>query len=363
MLDSGYNSDADLEDFFEYREDEGAPYVPFLGQQSWPTESISAMRLELDENWIDCNRLRQWLDLCDKIHGNHCRTVLKRPNGASISPRWLIDVNQLCVAPGSSQCDYYALSYVWGRIETLHATQENLSDLQKQNSLRDLEDKLPQTIADAIALVRKLGRQYLWVDQLCIPQDDEMIRRLELSSMAAIYQNAYATIIAAEGDDADYGLSGIHASPRSLSYFQPQNMMAMYAPARTRARLLQPDYHGELSDTEMMKCFTRMLVRTTWCSRGWTFQELVFATRRIYFHNNTVNWECLRGTIHEAQNTALSTIREPCQKTPTSPALHSLTQQHGRISTGTQDWLDCTPSVTCHGMKMLWTPLRGFSQA
>jgi hypothetical protein len=47
------------------------------------------------------------------------------------------------------------------------------------------------------------------VDALCIVQDDEQSKHIEMSRMDQIYRNAYLTIIAAAGKDANAGLPGV----------------------------------------------------------------------------------------------------------------------------------------------------------
>lgn len=59
-----------------------------------------------------------------------------------------------------------------------------------------------------MSLVRSLGERYLWVDALCIVQDDEASKLQNIDRMAPIYPGAKLTIIAADGD-ADYGLRGL----------------------------------------------------------------------------------------------------------------------------------------------------------
>jgi hypothetical protein len=62
-----------------------------------------------------------------------------------------------------------------------------------------------------------MGLRYLWVDRLCIVQDEPTHLREQLQQMASIYANSYFTIIAADGYDANYGLPGVDSdsSPRS----------------------------------------------------------------------------------------------------------------------------------------------------
>lgn len=72
-------------------------------------------------------------------------------------------------------CRYMALSYVWGDPKEMGSRRwlmktAHVNESQLHNGL-DL-DLLPKTITDAMALVSKIGERYLWVDALCIVQDD-----------------------------------------------------------------------------------------------------------------------------------------------------------------------------------------------
>lgn len=68
-------------------------------------------------------------------------------------------------------------------------------------------EKLPRTIRDAVTVTRSLGIRYLWVDALCIIQDSQSDWRAEAPKMMNVYRNAYLTIAATVGDNADSGLA------------------------------------------------------------------------------------------------------------------------------------------------------------
>ncbi|KAL1948611.1 hypothetical protein VTO73DRAFT_10417 [Trametes versicolor] len=64
---------------------------------------------------------------------------------------------------------------------------------------------LPQTVRDAISVTYALGFQFLWVDALCIIQDDDADRRHEIGRMHDIYRHAHITIIAASAENVRRG--------------------------------------------------------------------------------------------------------------------------------------------------------------
>jgi hypothetical protein len=70
-------------------------------------------------------------------------------------------------------------------------------------------DRIPRTIRDAMAVVRKLGIRYLWVDALCIIQDDPQDKAKEIHRMDSIYEGSTFTLVAASGSHADAGLSAV----------------------------------------------------------------------------------------------------------------------------------------------------------
>jgi hypothetical protein len=91
---------------------------------------------------------------------------------SSTLPARLIDVESMKVVRVmvSEQPSYFALSYVWGRSPFLLLERSNEGLLSRNGSLA-IQD-LPQTILDATTITRQFGYRYLWVDALCILQDD-----------------------------------------------------------------------------------------------------------------------------------------------------------------------------------------------
>jgi hypothetical protein len=97
---------------------------------------------------------------------------------------------------------YAALSHCWGPPEKrpLITTKGNLSQHRVQI------DHFPKTFQDAFVITRALGLQYIWIDSLCIVQDDEEDWKRESKVMGRIYQRAQVTIAASDANDSTEGL-------------------------------------------------------------------------------------------------------------------------------------------------------------
>jgi hypothetical protein len=71
-----------------------------------------------------------------------------------------------------------------------------------QGSLDSSLSEIPTAILDAMKFVHLVGERFLWVDSLCLVQNDEMELDQCLTFMGTIYRNAVLTVVAASGRDA-----------------------------------------------------------------------------------------------------------------------------------------------------------------
>jgi hypothetical protein len=94
--------------------------------------------------------------------------------------------------PGEA-AEYTSLSYCWGGDQPFRTTKCTLPTKLDHIS----PTSLPKTLQDAASVTRQLGLRYLWIDSLCIIQDDPLDMTRELSTMHTIYKNA-TIVIAAE---------------------------------------------------------------------------------------------------------------------------------------------------------------------
>jgi hypothetical protein len=82
---------------------------------------------------------------------------------------------------------YAALTYCWGDPQSIELAK--LTSKTQEDWLNDIPiGQLPKTLQDAIITTAKLGLRFLWVDCLCILQDDDHEKAIEISKMPHIYR-------------------------------------------------------------------------------------------------------------------------------------------------------------------------------
>ena len=247
----------------------------------------------LDTDWIQLDTIGKWYQMCKIVHGIGCAnpTLRKKLVGR---PSFLIDVSEDCIVSAKPDYEYIALSYVWGKISSCKLTKDNLETLQIAHALSGVEtaESIPITIRHAIDLTRLLGERYLWVDMLCIVQDErDDLKAQELSKMSDIYQNACLTIIAADGPHADYGLRGIRELFQPLKRSCNQYAYSLGEHGKAILRIFRQMNEREKDDPYDPT--------TVYYQRAWTFQEYLFSRRRVIFEKGSIFWECCSTTWFE----------------------------------------------------------------
>ncbi|KAL2833010.1 heterokaryon incompatibility protein-domain-containing protein [Aspergillus cavernicola] len=204
--------------------DENIPYLDHAGDiQLLSTNSLiygsraSFLGRIINPDRANIQLAREWIDECEQGHGDLCETAGRGDDVAytRTAPRNLrvINVNSMCLVLLPAEAKYVALSYCWAQ-STRHftTTTSNVAGLQACGGISGVWDELPGTIQDAIGCVREIGREFLWVDALCIIQDDNKDKEEQILQMDRVYDNALLTIIpappAAESSSRYDGLPG-----------------------------------------------------------------------------------------------------------------------------------------------------------
>lgn len=88
---------------------------------------------------------------------------------------------------------YATISYCWGSPEDAEKQIKTTRDTFNKHLQGIDEKKLPQTIADGIKVCREIGVRYIWIDALCVIQEDEEDWGRELFEMGKIFTNSFVT--------------------------------------------------------------------------------------------------------------------------------------------------------------------------
>lgn len=220
-----------------------------------------------------------WRDDCDNGHQDCASERLDAP-----LPTRCIDVKDektiRVVEPGSSRGQYVCLSHQWGKEEMpLKLTKDTKDKLYSGIDAANL----PITFRDAVDITKRLGCDYLWIDSLCIVQDDMDDWAKEAANMAAIYSKGVITIAAAAATGPRDGLFKspvaqlTDVSPLELGHLGlPFSVYVRREPRFEVGHLAGDQNHGLLD-------------------RGWVLQERLLSPRVVFFGANEVSWECMSG--------------------------------------------------------------------
>lgn len=255
---------------------------------------------------------RHWIKDCLDNHAI-CASG-SRQGQSDFVPARLIDIQDpdrpflVTAATEATATKYVALSYVWGSGKRFTTTRANFRDHQR----RIPPESSPKTFTDAFRVTRGLGYKYIWIDALCIIQDDAGeggdLQR-EIANMGAIYRYATLTIFAAGAPNASAGL------------FQRRDPN-LYRPCviSVGTVLTDEDEDGAVFEKEEELTLATVVTGPNHLkARGWVLQEEVLSTRALCF-GKQVNWQCAAAEASEAwpaprprKKTALTHGRASCE--------------------------------------------------
>lgn len=252
-------------------------------------QTLDVIDDSLSEQAFD--RAAKWLSYC-LDHDKECA-----PPNSDFMPRRLLNVGSL---DGTSEpflfepaqtSPYVCLSYCWGTYtgDVIKTTRSNL-DSHYQCIPAEL---LPRTIYDAVILCRGLKIQNLWVDSLCIIQDDINSWLHESGQMRDIYLNSCFTIAAEEPASCKLGFLGKQrfGSPEWQQRFTTNVPIEVGGPGK-EIFIRPKDVHSREKNE-----------RCSLDKRGWCLQESILPNRRLCFNGNEMIWECLCRKICDCGHT------------------------------------------------------------
>jgi hypothetical protein len=199
---------------------------------------------------------------------------------------------------------------------------------------------IPNTYKDAFIVARSIGVQHLWIDSLCIIQDDELDWHFQSAEMASIYRNACLTIAAADSYNSDGGCFREQQPSITLDFLKPptgeadQSSLQQVAKEPKLAfhgkisllpsRTSENSYGGEPSTSQAIQLHSEtsygrrlvsqmngvpkvrgyvrrlpfvkeLVLQSPLSKRAWTFQETTLSKRVLYFTRGQLIWRCQEG--------------------------------------------------------------------
>jgi hypothetical protein len=173
---------------------------------------------------------------------------------------------------------YAALSHCWGQEQTCVTTLATLSKHKKEISWHSVS----KTFQDATRLALKLGISYLWIDSLCIIQDDPNDWDTESSNIADTYQNSYLTLAATASSGDSHGcFEEYPVSAGNMEFLLPLGLtdslqIGIRPPLKHWNSISAGDY--------------RLLFPLL--SRAWVFQERMLSPRVLHICKSELVWQC-----------------------------------------------------------------------
>lgn len=241
-----------------------------------------------------CETIKEWVAQCDQDH-----SACMHSNEVSYSFRLVhVDGDRIRLVESPPRVRYLTLSYCWGSAVPFTTTLDNIGAMKI--SIDPLA--LPQTFRDMMVLARNLGVPYVWIDALCIIQDDSQDWQEQSTRMAAIYANAYVNISAALAPDCERGIfSHRQRSDNSelRTYGAPPRdfgglWVALCDAKVGKSKRVHKIFMREALDHSEFTTISANLIEDNvpLLKRAWAMQERLLSRRTVHFGSSELIWEC-----------------------------------------------------------------------
>ncbi|KAF2648283.1 HET-domain-containing protein [Lophiostoma macrostomum CBS 122681] len=220
------------------------------------------------------SKAEQWFQCCLNSHLVECQNMA---NKKSFVPTRLLHIgtsnnDKVVLTEKRLRNDrkWACLSHCWGGSQLITTTRATIAEYKQGIPW----GRLPRTFKDAIEFTRRLELEYLWIDSLCIIQDDDDDWRAEASQMADIYRNSTITLSAAASEGPDGGFYREAATKEDkeiipgVSGYPDVIHRTSYIPHSRRDHIL--------------------------LTRAWVMQERLLSPRVLHFGVNELIWECMQ---------------------------------------------------------------------
>lgn len=246
-----------------------------------------------------------------------------RPSANSARPNRLVEIPaedgipiQILHAP--VDVEYAALSHCWGT--------EPLRRLLKADGAGEVSvawGDLPKSFRDACAVARSLFLQYIWIDSLCIVQDDSDDWEREAAKMGTIYEGAYVTISATDAAASVDGFLFQRYTTHSFTAIDEKERQIKFTVRDYNIDMFNskfPHYGDTVNHPWLMRAndMDEKYLNPLQL-RGWCFQERLMAKRVLHFKRYEVILECSAG--YRCECSGMRDLRKGTLKTYLSLAM------------------------------------------
>ncbi|KAJ3544687.1 hypothetical protein NM208_g2931 [Fusarium decemcellulare] len=216
---------------------------------------------------------RKWVQECLNNH-SYCENPTE-----PFMPTRIIEISSsgkdICICKDTLPAPYAVLSYCWGGPQRITLTKSRVQASQ----LSFVTDTLPRTLRDAVRVCRELGLRYLWVDALCIVQDDPEDKAFEIGNMANIYQNSSVAIMASRAKGVEEGF--LH--PRA-PFGARDNSPGFRLPYKSK--------DGRTGSVILIEEPASQTYADPLTVRAWAFQEFVLSPRILDYGELRTTYIC-----------------------------------------------------------------------
>ncbi|KAH6697289.1 hypothetical protein F5X68DRAFT_238664 [Plectosphaerella plurivora] len=211
----------------------------------------------------------EWINVCRDTH-SHPGVGPGSVNPDNLPTR-LVDGEDMRTSA------YFALSHCWGHGPRFCLLKGNLDDFRQTIREKDL----PKSFQDAVTVTRGLTYRYLWIDSLCIIQDDDDDWKREAGRMQEVFSNALCVLAASSASSSAQGFLHPPRPSRKSVCLESQPGRKTYI-----SRFID-NFQTDVEDAVLN-------------TRGWVLQERALARRTIHFTTTQTYFECGMGVYCES---------------------------------------------------------------
>ena len=230
----------------------------------------------------------KWIRGCIDNHAHPKNTDGLMPSRPLdlVNPSQSVDEKTInLIDTGGTEYSYVTLSHCWGQEGHFKLYHDNLREFKRGIKV----SSLPKTYQDATTITKRLNVRYLWIDSLCIIQDDMEDWAMESGRMDSVYTNSVFTIAA---DHAKDGRSGCFNNRPSRKYVTIDGIKHNDTEKTVEAFLFLPGLYSMRGDKVELR-------GEALSARAWAFQERVLSIRALHFCSDQMYYECDNEFISE----------------------------------------------------------------